>query len=185
VFYGESARDPQRIVEGTLDARAFEAETRWYGDVRLVTYGISSNLADAPTVPLDAQFGESVRLLGYSLDADHARPGGHLNVALFWETDAPLDESYSVFVHLVGAEDAPPLAQHDGVPGGGTNSTNTWPPGQTVGDHHGVLIPAEVPPGEYALYVGMYAPESGERLPVTLDGAAVGDRLSLSTISLR
>jgi hypothetical protein len=88
-------------------------------------------------------------------------------------------------VHVVGAEDAPPLAQNDGTPGGGAAFTDTWTPGQTVSDHHGVLIPPEVPPGEYVLTVGMYQPQSGERLPVTIDGTPVGDRLPLSTISLK
>jgi hypothetical protein len=183
IFYGENERDPERIVEDRLDTYAFEADTRWYGNVRFVTYGVSDATSDEPTVTLDAQLGEHIRLLGYTLDASDARPGGLLDLALYWETDTALDESYVVFVHLVDAGDMV-IAQHDGVPGGGTVSTNTWSPGQIVSDHHGVLIPPDAKPGDYKLVVGLFFLETGERLSIALESADIGDRLPLSTVSL-
>ena len=184
IFYGEKQRDPQNLIEGTLDTRAFEAASNWYGDVRLVTYGVSPNLTNRPAVTLDARFGPNVRLLGYTLDTGQLQPAGLLNLTLFWQTDAPLAQSYKVFVHLSSPDGGVPLAQHDGAPGGGLQLTNAWQTGQTVRDNHGLLIPANMPPGEYDLLVGIYLP-GGERLPITLDGTAVSDSLLLTTLSVK
>jgi hypothetical protein len=183
VFYGENERDPQRIVEGTLDARAFEAETRWYGEVRLVTYGLSDLEVAEPAVSLDAAFGDDIRLLGYTLDADDARPGGLLNLALYWQADSSIEDSYSVFVHLLDDSDTV-VAQHDGVPGGGLRFTNGWLPGETITDHHGVLLPADLPPGDYTLIAGLFLPETGDRLPATLEGAPLDDHLDLTSLTI-
>jgi hypothetical protein len=48
-----------------------------------------------------------------------------------------------------------------------------------------VLIPADTPAGEYMLMVGLYNLVDGERLPITLNGVPVGDRLALDVIRVR
>jgi len=117
-----------------------------------------------PTYPLTATFGDTIELTGYD-----ARPfverGQALRVRLYWHAlDAP-GAYYQVFVHIL-ADDGQLVAQHDGVPVQGAHPTNEWQAGQYVLDEHLVPIDASISPGRYWLKVGMYMPDSGERLVV-------------------
>jgi hypothetical protein len=175
LFWGETERDPNRVVQAALDAGAYPVASVWYGDVRLAQYAV---LGDAPTEPevmADARFGESITLTGYALSAAEVYPGDVLGVTLFWTTDAPLSARYKVTLQLL-APDGRLVSQHDAEPGGDRALTTTWTPGAIVSDTHGLVIPADLPPGEYTLIVGLYdlnAPQ--DRLPVTIDGEPVGD----------
>ena len=59
-YWGETERDPNRVVERTLAEHAFEVASGWYGDVRLVQYAALPTAGEA--VPVGAQFGESIVL---------------------------------------------------------------------------------------------------------------------------
>ncbi|NWG18122.1 MAG: glycosyltransferase family 39 protein, partial [Chloroflexi bacterium] len=163
VFWGEAERDPNRVVESTLDAETFEAgENVWYGDVRLARYVMPAGLPE-PT-PSGARFGEAITLEAYALGGT-AQPGDVLQVRLDWQTAAPLDRRYKVFVQLLDA-DGVLAAQRDSEPGGGSALTINWPPGTTITDHHGLLLP-DLTPGEYTLIVGLYdLDDPSARLPV-------------------
>ncbi len=178
LYWGEGERDPNRVVEATLTAQAFQVDSRWYGDVRFVLYAAQGQAATAPTDILDVRFGGHITLHGFALDRTAHRPGEVLTLTLFWRTDAPLQARYKVFVHLYADPDAPPPAQHDSEPGGGLAPTVSWTPGQTIIDRHGVLLPPTLPPGDYTLAVGLYrADDPGARLPT-----AQGERLPLATV---
>ena len=88
-----------------------------------------------------------------------------MEVLLRWSTERYLDADYTVFVHLVAADDpARIVAQDDAPPLGGRWPTSLWLPGRTVDDVHVVSLPADLAPGRYALRVGLYDPATGERL---------------------
>jgi hypothetical protein len=73
-----------------------------------------------------------------------------------------------IFVHLLDpAGDL--VAQHDGEPANGTRPAWSWQPGDVVQDDRALLIPADAPPGEYVLRMGMYNRDTAERR-LTLDG---------------
>jgi mannosyltransferase len=180
VYWGDVESDPQRLVEGWLAANAYKAGGRWYGRVRLATYGVSS-LPQRPVVALDADFGADIRLRGYALAGGAFAPGDILPVTLFWEARGPIREPYKVTVQLLGDE-GPPVAQHDGEPMGGLAPTSAWQPGQAVVDRHGLLLPADLAPGGYTLAVAVYHAFTGERLPATVAGESAGDHLPLSGV---
>jgi hypothetical protein len=112
-------------------------------------------------------------------------PGDIVQITLFWQTDTALEERYKVFVHVYAAPDQPPPAQQDGEPVGGRAPTDSWEPGREYADNHGVLIPSDLPAGSYTLVTGLYNLFDGARLPVTLNGEAMGDRLELGTITVK
>jgi mannosyltransferase len=182
VTWGDAESDPQRLIESWLAANAYKADDRWYGRVRLATYG-TSPLPQQPAVVLDADFGEAMHLLGYALPGDSLAPGDILPVTLFWEARAPALEPFKVTVQLLG-DAGPPVAQHDGEPVGGFAPTTIWQPGQAVTDRHGVLIPTDLPPGDYTLVVAVYHAATGERLPVAIDGKSAGDHLPLTEVAI-
>jgi len=175
VFWGETERDPQRVVETTLDANAFELGDTWYGDVRLARYVTAAPL---PLVgETNAPFGDQITLTQYALNSLIFQPGDVLQIQFTWRTNAPLNTRYKVFVQLLD-QNSVLVAQRDSEPGGGLALTTTWTPGQLLLDNHALLL--DLPPGEYQLIVGLYSTEAPyPRLPVGFQ-----DYLSLGTITV-
>jgi hypothetical protein len=108
-----------------------------------------------PQVLRPADFDDKIALLGADLPADTLTPGDPFQIILYWQALVEMDVPYSVFVHLLGT-DGRVLAGHDGQPVGNTRPTTGWVPGEYVTDPHQVVIPADLPPGEYIIEVGLY-----------------------------
>ena len=129
--------------------------------------------------PVGAVFSGVLRLNAARAEPARARPGDTLAVDLEWEALAAVSEDFTVLVHLIDRT-APeqPLAQGDDEPLGGRWPTSSWIAGHTFVDPHTLALPADLPPGEYALAVGFYRPADFTRLPVeteraTLPGAVI------------
>lgn len=136
-------------------------------------------------VSSNALFGEAVRLDAFEVSGQ-PQAGDRLTVRLYWEALSPPAKSYVVFVHLLD-EAGNLVSSHDSSPRNGRFPTNTWRSGDLIQDNHPIQLDAGLPPGEYQLNVGMYLPETGERLPVqTADGADIlSQSLPLTTITVR
>jgi len=182
LYWGDAESDPQRLVETWLASHTYPASDRWYGRVRLATYGVAP-LPGEPAVTLDARFGEGIHLRGYALAGERFAPGHVLPVTLFWEAQAPIAEPFKVTVQLLDGV-GQLVAQRDTQPGAGLRPTTTWQQGQVLADRYGVPLPADLAPGRYTLIVGVYHIATGERLPVTLDSAAAGDHLTLTSVGV-
>lgn len=179
IYWGDAQSDPGRVIESWLNERTFKAYDRWYGDVRLAAYAAPRAATDLQT-QTDVPFGDRIILEGYSLNARTFSPGDILQLTLFWRAQSPISNRFKIFVHLIGDPSLPPVAQHDGEPGGGLALTTTWQSGQTIADNHGVYLPLDLPSGEYSLVVGLYGVDDAARL--THPG---GDVLFLTTIAVR
>jgi len=194
LYWGDEQADPDHFVEDWLNTNTFKARDVWYGQVRLATYAVAEPATKIAT-PSGARFttpsGATITLNGYTLQShllapgDTMSPGDIVQITLFWQTDTALEERYKVFVHVYAAPDQPPPAQQDGEPVGGRAPTDSWEPGREYADNHGVLIPSDLPAGSYTLVTGLYNLFDGARLPVTLNGEAMGDRLELGTITVK
>jgi 4-amino-4-deoxy-L-arabinose transferase-like glycosyltransferase len=182
LYWGDAESDPQRLIETWLACNAYKAADRWYGRVRLATYGVAA-LPEEPAIALGARLGDAIRLRGYALAGDRFAPGDVLPVTLFWEAEASPGARYKVPVQVLDAA-GQLVAQHDGEPADGLALTDTWQPGQRVLDRHGVALPDDLSPGQYTLAVALYPVAGGARLPVTLDGAAAGDLLTLAGVEV-
>ncbi|MBN1177599.1 MAG: glycosyltransferase family 39 protein [Anaerolineae bacterium] len=182
LYWGDAESDPERLVETWLAGHAYKAGDTWVGRVRLAVYAVAP-LSDRPEVALDARLGQTMHLHGYALGSDALAPGDILPVTLFWETDIAEGQRYKVFLQLLD-QSGRLVAQTDGEPGGGLIPTSIWPPGETTVDRYGVLLPPDLPGGTYTLITGMYHLVSGERLTVTVDGAAAGDYVRLGTVAV-
>ena len=124
----------------------------------------------------DATYGNSARLAGYDLASAEMRPGGALDLTLHWQALASTDRAYTVFVHLLD-EAGTVKGYGDSEPGGGAYPATGWLPGEYLADRHTVTLAPDAPAGTYRLAVGLYDPETGERLK-TPDGA---DQVVLET----
>ena len=137
---------------------------------------------------MDAQFGEAIHLIGYDLNPETVGPGEPVTLRFYWNATAPPASNYSLFLHLVPAGgDGTPLAQIDGEPAAPDWPTQMWTdPSETmISPSFTVALPADLPPGEYELRVGLYDYRTGDRLPVVGGGAiAEGNALRLTTFTL-
>ena len=156
LFWGFEGFDPERVVERTLDARAFKAVDQWRGDVRFVSYAVPDAPPSAPSEMLGLDFGESgIYLSGVALAERALRPGEIVQLTLFWEATQTIEGRYKVFVHILD-QNGQLVAQRDSEPVGNLKPTDRWEVGETVIDNHGVLLPADLPAGEYQLLFGLY-----------------------------
>ncbi len=128
--------------------------------------GLSAHLRQ----PVEARFGENIELLGY--EAPPARPGESLQVTLYWRCLAPVEKDYTVFNHLLDVQGAR-VAQQDDPPANRFYPTSQWRPGEVIVDRHTIVLPADAPPGDYQLAVGLYELATMQRVPVPGGGDAV------------
>ncbi len=116
----------------------------------------------ARATPFAAAWQNGIELLGFELPSGPARPGETLTPLFYWRATGPLAQDYTVFVHLV--QEGPPPAQHDAMPDLGGFPTSEWQPGEIVPDRHPVVLPADLPSGAYRIVVGLYDPNTRDRL---------------------
>lgn len=137
-------------------------------DVSILDYPLQASTVQHPLhLNLDGQ----IELLGYDLNADQVGPGDTLELTLYWHALTELEESYTVFTHLLGqsynlVSRSFLWGQQDNMPLGGSYPTSRWLESEVVVDRYAIAIEADAPPGLYRIEVGMYLLETGQRLPV-------------------
>jgi hypothetical protein len=122
--------------------------------------------------------GGQVRLIGYEFSSPTVRAGETLTVTLYWQTQALLLTSYKSFVHVMDAK-GQLVAQSDVVPRNWTYPTSGWLPNEWIGDPHKLDIPKNVA-GSLEVWIGMYDPDTGQRLNPPGDPSG---RVKLGTLS--
>ena len=121
--------------------------------------------------PQIAQFGDSIKLLGYDLDKASVRSGETVRLTLYWQALKKTSQSYTVFAHALDASGVL-RGQKDALPRNGELPTDRWLPGEVVADSYEIVIAPDAPPGTYQFEVGMYSAETGKRVSVTDAGGA-------------
>jgi hypothetical protein len=167
--------------------RSFQRVSRGVNQRLLIFY--TDIPPDEPVVPLDityrqeANLGDAVTFLGFNLDRATVRPGETLRLILFWQAQRWIQDSWSVFTHLLDDQDRV-WGQKDKVPLDSLFPTMRWAPGEIVDDEYEIVVSPETPLGECRLEVGMYKWTTGERLPVfDMAGRRVpGDQVLLETV---
>jgi Protein O-mannosyl-transferase TMEM260-like len=123
--------------------------------------------APAPAHPLGDEFG-GVKLVGYALDRSrlndgpnwHLDNGRRLRVTLYWQVEHKIADSLSVSIKLLAA-DGTRGAQLDRRPVLDAYPTTAWRAGEFISDTYDLPILIGAKPGEYALQVTLYDPNSG------------------------
>jgi 4-amino-4-deoxy-L-arabinose transferase-like glycosyltransferase len=111
-----------------------------------------------------AVFSDTLELFGYQPNPNP--PAGTLELLSVWRTIHTPATDLKIFVHLLDAA-GNVAAQHDGL----DVAARTLQPGDEFAQLHIILLPADLPPGDYTLQIGLYRPEDGARLgePVVVD----------------
>jgi 4-amino-4-deoxy-L-arabinose transferase-like glycosyltransferase len=133
---------------------------------------------------VEATIGSGALLLGYDLNTDVLKPGESLLLTLFWQALDEMDTSYTVFTHLLDAEERV-WGQMDSLPGGGAAPTTSWVREEVITDEYEIVVDEQAPAGTYVIEIGMYEASTWERLPIVADGERLeGDRLLLEQIQV-
>ncbi|MGC8827519.1 MAG: hypothetical protein ACP5TV_10995, partial [Anaerolineae bacterium] len=139
---------------GAVDGCAGLGKAEWANPPRMW------ELAQAPAHPLEAQWPAGLSLLGY----DVLTQDSTLRFTLYWRVIQPLEGEVVRFVHvldeagqIIGQSDV--RLSNQGIP------PAAWLPGEYILDSGGIALPASAVPAK--LRLGLYWPESGERLPFT------------------
>lgn len=140
---------------------------------------------NAPTPEGEVIFGEFARLLGHDIGGAEFWHERRLLMHLYWEVLKSPPDDYTIYVHLRdrdgkvwAAWDNPAARTDDGK---FYYSTLVWEPGEYIRDERELeLYDAATPLGDgYTIVVGMYKLDTGERVPVTMDGQPAGDGYTL------
>jgi hypothetical protein len=179
LFWGEAERDPNRIVESTLDREAFAVgEDRWYGDVRFAQY-VTPAVLLAP-LDMNIRFGDSIVLQTAAFNTLTFTPGQTLQVELVWRTESILSERYKVFVQVLNRGGVL-VAQRDAEPVGNTLPTSQWPLNQSIPDRHALTLSVDLPAGEYTVILGLYDSDDPAQRLLTQDNLTY---LPLTTLTI-
>ncbi|HQV69540.1 MAG: glycosyltransferase family 39 protein [Anaerolineae bacterium] len=173
LYFAEKESDPNGWYEEWLAANTFKSSEEWFGAIRLAVYAVGRKV-DATSQKAIAKFGDAIELRAASAQGDMVAKNGLVPVELVWRANAKPDRRYKIFIH-VAAPGAAPISQMDSEPAAGFAPTTAWNAGQDIMDRRGVWLKPGAPPGAYAIYVGMYDLQNGQRLPVFVDGARVAE----------
>lgn len=164
------------LARAPLATRAYEVEQRNFGaaapalqQYMATTLRLYLTSPPATMRRLNAIFGGRITLESAAFTSRVAS-GEALAVDLQWSAIRAPGAAYTVFVHLDDAR-GHLVAQHDGPPADGLRPTDAWRPGEIVDDRRGVALPADLPPGDYRLSVGLY--RGDQRLALADGGASV------------
>ncbi len=164
-----------------LHAHTLLAFESWYGNSNLALF------ARAPALPslwpAQATFEKGITL-SYVPVAPRWKPGDLLVLSFRWQAAAPPSQPYSAFVHIRRA-DGPPVAQSDYALEA-LEPVGAWARGQPVTVSRAVLLPSDIAPGAYGVYVGLYNSQSpNERLNVASpSGCDLPDGVCIGTIEV-
>lgn len=166
-IYGTETRLPVATVVGTSD------------HVTLGYIGLLPPQGDG-SLPhsLFINFDDQIALVGFEMDRRVMQPSETLTLTLWWEALALPKLDYKVFTHLVlpspdvNGIDAT-WAQMDSDPRGGEAPTSSWQPGQRIEDTYTLTLPASAPSGVYFVEIGLYDPDTHDRLQVNFSDKGV------------
>lgn len=170
-----------QVIEGRPANLPWNAASVNYSTVNVVPWPLETELPPVAT-PLDAGFGDAIRLVGATIDPPR---NNTLPLALVWQATEQPQTGYLAFVHLVSAATGEIVSQIDRVPVDGLRPTNGWRAGEVLTDAYALPLPEDLPAGSYLVNIGLYDPDNGQRPAVTVGGTPQPDnQLNVGTVEL-
>ena len=119
---------------------------------------------------VQTMLGDHIALTNAEIAPAQAEPGQTVRLDVRWYVPrGQPQQDYTTLVHL-GQPDRPPLSTGDSPPLGGDYPTRVWRNGEVIDDDYRLVVPADLSPGRYPVWIGMYDPTTGARQPVTVEG---------------
>ncbi len=125
-------------------------------------YAFPLSLQAEPSIArrVDIVYGDKIRLLGYDVSSSRVAPGDWIEMTLFWQSLAEMDEDYSIGIHLVDSNRRV-ISSRDSYPGHGMLPTSLWRAGQIIVDPYWIPIAADAKGSDVAdILVDLYVRET-------------------------
>lgn len=123
--------------------------------------------SDAADQPL-ARFPNGLVLQAAELPAQ-AKAGETLDIRFHWRSEKASHDVYTQFLHLLH-DDSGYWHGHDQQPLGARLPTRLWHEGLADSETWKAPLPADMPPGSYTAYTGLYRPQDQTRLAAADSG---------------
>jgi hypothetical protein len=123
--------------------------------------------------PIEGENQSPADLLSFQINQSRAE----LILDLSWSIDTRFVPTDGLsFVHLYNSANtnSEPVVQTVDRPAGGVWPLANWLPGVTR-DAYALALPDDLPPGDYALAIGMFNARTGERYAITSDRLMIDD----------
>jgi hypothetical protein len=168
----------EEVVPVRPSWRPWLSEAVFLGEVEVKPWPLVTTLPAEATL-LRAEYGPAIQLYGYDL----AKANDKLNLTLYWQARAAPENDYYTFVHLVSTS-GEIVINENRVPVEWLRPTRGWRASEVLTDTYNLALPADLPPGDYELNVGLYNADNEERLPVMLEGKLqANNQLTLTTVT--
>jgi len=131
------------------------------------------NEQSAHAITLPVQFGDNAELLGFQITPERDQ----LRVISYWRAGQTSADPLQLFVHALDAA-GKVVAQEDRLDAPSID----WQPGDLIAQVNHLVIPAKA--GPIWIEIGLYATDSGQRLPILVDGHAIDQRVLLKRLQL-
>jgi len=174
VVTAENEVDRGEFVPKFLTAIAYKTTCWSWLDVDLCRFVSPHFLAKRERATPDVIFGDELRLTGAAImqTLEAALDAGYLFVQLDWLAERKPTRDYRVTLRL-NDNDGAVMAQRDEFPIGALLPPTAWHAGDAKPGYMALPLPAELPPGDYRLRVGVYDPATG---------APVGDFVEIGAL---
>ena len=138
----------------------------------------------SPQIDRRAIFSNKIELRGFSLGKTRAKRGETIKGSLLWEDLEKMDRNYAIFLHVEKNDQI--IFQGDQLPQAGEKPFGSLTPGEIIKKDFQLKIPANVLPGSYKIYLGLWDPTySGKRLNISSPSQnAYKDKCQLTTLDL-
>jgi hypothetical protein len=163
--------------------------TKWLNSPEAAVYPLGEGFVEpAGFQPVGADFAEAFTLLGVAMGEGEetavttstgtaVTPGQPLYLTLYWQvgsaeiaTPKPSQAApLAAFVHVSGADPSQIIAQYDGWP----TALSGLEPGDIIAQPVTLVVSADAPLADYFVRVGLYSPQSGQRLLLPEGGDVV------------
>ena len=158
---------------------------------------VTAPLPDSPVNPIEAdiRFGDYLQLSGLEITSDEQdlhygetwdlSQNDSVQLTFDWTVLERPDRDYSLFIHVTPTDSPAPITQVDMALGINSYPTRAWRIGDQQQDQVMLMLPADIPVGEYDVWLGLYYYMDNTRLmPILDDRTSTDDRLLLGQVNV-
>jgi hypothetical protein len=158
-----------RHLEQAVQLQQQSNEANRIPELRSVTALVRFYAPAKPTPQnlVNINFENRLTLSGYSLEPQilSATQSTLVNLSLYWQVLATPEKDYTIFVHLHDST-GQMVSSFDFQPYDAIYPMSYWPAGAELREARQLTVPANLPPGEYMLAIGIYWPGDQSRLKI-------------------
>ena len=171
MLWQDNVVDAQKLSESLFWANGYQIGEINFGQIRMPLYQIQqSPLQPLAFTPANKRFGDTLELKSFWMRRQ-AWASDWFYLVLEWQPIKLLSKDYKVFVHVLDATGQIKF-QKDKLAIDELRPMSSWAVGDALRDPYAIVIPTDLPIGDYRVMVGVYDPVTGQRL-TTAEGDSV------------